>query len=208
MKGRRISILFASDAHVAAILRRGPSRIYHVIKWNTDKDTFEHGAWVKARIYEDVCDVSSDGEYLLYSMFQGKNLYADYKSFTGLSRLPWLKVLVSWNQVGTWDGGGRFTEDGRLALNLIMPSIIDTDLKTLQEFEVVYLDKSIRKHYSAYFKKHKDHGLIPKADWSQKDQNGRIIWTKGYQIFSHENGLDSLIADFSDLTPDFQPAPY
>ena len=57
----RLFVIMAAEASVAAVLRRGPSAWYHVIRWDTAKDEFEHGAWIRARLYEDRCDVSPDG---------------------------------------------------------------------------------------------------------------------------------------------------
>ena len=48
----RLWVLLARDARVAAILRRGPSRQVQLIKWDFRDDTFEHGQWIKGRIYD------------------------------------------------------------------------------------------------------------------------------------------------------------
>src|SRR5262249_44616225 len=67
----RLHVLLAREAPVAVILRRGPSAWYQVILWRTDRDTFEDGAWFKGRLYEERCDLSPDGELLLYFALQG-----------------------------------------------------------------------------------------------------------------------------------------
>jgi len=62
----RLHVLFARDADIGVILRRGPSRWVQVIRWDTRYDIFEDGAWFHGRIYEDYCDVSPDGELFVY----------------------------------------------------------------------------------------------------------------------------------------------
>jgi hypothetical protein len=58
------SVLFASHAPRAVILRRGPRSHYRLILWNTDDDTFEAGQWIKGNIR--LCDLSPSGRTLLY----------------------------------------------------------------------------------------------------------------------------------------------
>ena len=69
----RLFVVRARKAPFAVVLRRGPSKWYHIIKWDTDKDTFEHGAWFRGRIYEEECALSPDG-----SLFA--NFAAQHKS--------------------------------------------------------------------------------------------------------------------------------
>jgi hypothetical protein len=66
----RLFVIFAERAHEAVIFRRGPSRWHHVIRWNTKDDTFFRGAWFKGRIYPEKCDLSPDGDLLLYFAHQ------------------------------------------------------------------------------------------------------------------------------------------
>lgn len=60
----RLDALFASDAPVAVILRRGPKRFYRLIKWDLDTDTFELGQWMVGEV--GLSDLSPDGTKLLY----------------------------------------------------------------------------------------------------------------------------------------------
>ncbi|MBI1383654.1 MAG: hypothetical protein GC150_01905 [Rhizobiales bacterium] len=60
----RLWALFASKAPVAVILRRGPKRHFHLIRWNLARGTFEHGQWMKG--FVRLWDLSPDGEKLIY----------------------------------------------------------------------------------------------------------------------------------------------
>jgi hypothetical protein len=86
----RLFVIMASAAPVAAVLRRGPSRACQVTAWDTARDVFTPGAWIKGRLYEDRCDVSPDGELFLYFCFGGRRREGYTDSWTAVSRLPWL----------------------------------------------------------------------------------------------------------------------
>lgn len=60
----RLSVLFASDAPMAVILRRGPRRLYRLVSWNLADDTFERGQWMRGTV--KLCDLSPDGSKLLH----------------------------------------------------------------------------------------------------------------------------------------------
>ena len=60
----RTSVLFAAQAPKAVILRRGPRTHFHLIVWDLETDTFEHGQWMKGNVM--LCDLSPRGDKLLY----------------------------------------------------------------------------------------------------------------------------------------------
>jgi hypothetical protein len=58
-------VYLAREAPVAVVLRRGPSDWARLSVWHTDADTFEHGQWIKGRVYERRSDVSADGSLFI-----------------------------------------------------------------------------------------------------------------------------------------------
>ena len=62
----RTHIILARKAPVGVVFRRGPSKWVHVVKWNTDTDTFEHGQWFHGQMYPRRCDLSPSGDLLVY----------------------------------------------------------------------------------------------------------------------------------------------
>lgn len=110
----RLYVLLARGSSRAVIFRRGPSSQVQLIKWNLDDDSFEFGQWLKGRIYERRCDLSPDGELLVY-------FAADFRrsigSWTAVSRPPFLTALALWPKGDCWGGGGQFFSDTRLLLN-------------------------------------------------------------------------------------------
>lgn len=62
----RLHAIIARERRRAVVFRRGPSKKVAVIGWNLNSDEFTPGQWFKGRIYEYRCDLSPDGNYLLY----------------------------------------------------------------------------------------------------------------------------------------------
>lgn len=190
--------IFAAQAPVAVLLRRGPSGWYHVIRWDVERDAFERGAWIKGRIYEALCDVSPDGELLLYHVFQGSRGSTSFsESYTAVSRLPWLQALALWpNSDGRGPplGGGRFVGGRALALRdkgAVHPDVPLVGLSTVPGPTPI----------------HEDSVGVEGADWSGRDRRNRLCFSIGGKLFRRVGDDDVLIADFEDLVPDPQPAP-
>ena len=110
----RLYVLLARAAPLGVIFRRGPSNQLLLIKWNLEQDTFEYGQWLKARIYERRCDLSPEGDMLLYF---AANWRKPYQSWTAISRPPYLTALALWPKGDGWGGGGHFVSRSRIILN-------------------------------------------------------------------------------------------
>jgi len=109
----RISVLLARESPIAVILRRGPSKLVRLLKWNTETDNVEPGQWFKGRIYEECCDLSPSGKYFVY--WASKET-GDPSKWTAISRPPYLTALKLWPAY--WAGGGLFQSDSELFVNL------------------------------------------------------------------------------------------
>jgi hypothetical protein len=110
----RIFAILASNAPVAVILRRGPSRQVLLIKWNLRNDMLEYGQWFKGRIYERRCDLSPSGDLLIYFAAKYKK---PFLSWTAISKPPYLTALALWPKGDGWGGGGVFESNRSLQLN-------------------------------------------------------------------------------------------
>ena len=196
----RLFVISARDAPLAVILRRGPSKWYHLIRWHTEQDTFEQGAWFRGRIYEERCDLSPDGT-LFVAMCHGGSCRPGYTyAWTAVSRAPWMYALALWPWSGTYGGGGRFLHDRCLALHVNMPMATHPDHPS-SGLEVIIGNSP------AY---HRSSGELEGTDWSGRDHRGRLVYCQGGRLFRRENdptGPDQQIADFSNLRPSPQPAP-
>lgn len=96
------------------VFRRGPSRHVAILKWWLETDTVELGQWFRGRIYERRCDLSPDGELMVYFAATYRGPLA---SWTAVSRPPFLTALALWQNGSGWGGGGLFTSSRELGLN-------------------------------------------------------------------------------------------
>jgi len=110
----RLYAILARAANAAVVFRRGPSNRVLLIKWNTSDDTFEYGQWLKGRIYERRCDLSPDGNLLLYFAATYKE---PYRSWSAISQPPYLTAIALWPKGDGWGGGGHFLRQSRIELN-------------------------------------------------------------------------------------------
>ena len=186
----------AARAPRAVILRRGPSAWYHLIFWNTSKDTFEHGAWFRGRIYEERCDLSPDGELFAYFALQGSRYGTSYRgTWTAVSRPPWLEALALWPVGDTWSGGARFTADRALTLAGYDP-----------QPHADHCDIALEVTLGSV--PHKPRCTSEEdADWSGRDHDGRIIFARAGRLFRRVADSTVVLADFTDMKPDPRPAP-
>jgi hypothetical protein len=108
----RIHLLAAKEAPTVVILQRKRAKLFHVITVNTEKHWVKEGSWFRGRLYEMKCDVSFDGEFMVYLA-----LGASGDAWSGLCRLPWLKTLAESESAGTSWGGGYFPDRDILITN-------------------------------------------------------------------------------------------
>lgn len=110
----RVYALIAAKARKAVVFRRGPSKCVLVLSWDLKTDTLQGGQWFKGRIYERRCDLSPDGDLLVY--FAAKH-HGPLGTWTAISRPPFLTALALWPKGDAWGGGGLFEDSRELHLN-------------------------------------------------------------------------------------------
>jgi hypothetical protein len=185
----RLFVLVAREARVAVVLRRGPSAWYHVIRWDMATDRFEHGAWLRGRIYGDRCDVSPDGKLLLAFIHQGRRSGTSYThAWTAVSRVPWLDALALWPQGTTYGSGGRF----------------------IGNREVVIRNQALATH-----PRHPSRGLAATSgnpplhassesmngvDWAGRDHRGDVVFAREGRLVRCLPEGDVVLGDFNALT--------
>jgi hypothetical protein len=193
----RLFVILARDVPIAVILRRGPSRWFHVIRWDMQRDVFEHGAWFRGRIYESKCDLSPDGQLLVAFVHQGRRLTTSYTdSWTAVSRAPWLHALTLWPQGTTYGGGGRFMGKRDLTIRhgvsmLAHPDHPATDLSVSFGNVAVHVSTE----------------TIEGADWAGRDHTKKVIFAREGKLYRRGTKGDVELADFNGLTPSPVEAP-
>jgi hypothetical protein len=109
----RLHVFLARDAPVGVVLRRGPAAWARLSLWHTDTDLFEHGQWLRGRVFERRCDVSADGSlFVAFIRTNAARLRPDQRADTwiAISRPPYFTALALWWVGGTYCTGGLFPE--------------------------------------------------------------------------------------------------
>ena len=108
----RIHLLPAKVAPYVLVIRRKPSKCFHIIRWNTQADTLEYGSWFHGKLYPKRCDISFDGQWMIYLA-----MGASGDTWNGICRLPYLHTVGEGPNLGTWYGGGYWRDQQTLLLN-------------------------------------------------------------------------------------------
>jgi hypothetical protein len=201
----RLHVLFARDANSALVIRRGPSKWFHLISWDTQHDVFESGAWIHGRIYEEKCALSPNGELLVYAVHKGSQLRTAYTDcWTGVSRPPWVFALALWPFGTTYGGGGWFT--GNRALTVCgygWDGIEPHPDHRPQGLTVSFVPYNATRPSSSTAQS------MPEKPWSGFDQNGRVVWAEDGKLFATKSSgrPARLLADFNNMSPSPTPAP-
>jgi hypothetical protein len=106
--------IVARDGRSAVVLRRGPSRSVLLLRWWLGSDRIEEGQRFRGRVHEDRCDLSPDGEYLLYFAAKPKDPFG---TWSAISRPPFFTALALWPKGDRWGGGGLFLGPRQVALD-------------------------------------------------------------------------------------------
>jgi len=109
--GPRLFCIPATNTPLIAVIRRGPSGWSHLGKWDVVRSHYDPGAWIRARIYPQRCDLSPDGRWFCYLALKGTAKWNVGLTYIAISRLPWLTALTAWATCGTWTRGLHFVQD-------------------------------------------------------------------------------------------------
>ncbi len=108
----RIHLLVARQAPVVVILQRKRATLFHVVAVDANTRRISEGSWFRGKVYSLRCDVSFDGNYMVY-LARG----ARGTTWNGVCRLPWLTTLTEAANMGAWFGGGYFESKTLLRTN-------------------------------------------------------------------------------------------
>lgn len=118
----RLFVYLARTAPIGVVLRRGPSDWVRLSLWHVSDDRFEHGQWMRARVYERRCDLSADGGLFVAFVrgVAGPN-QANADTWVTISRPPYFTALALWFVGGTYYTGGYFPDRDALWLGWDSP---------------------------------------------------------------------------------------
>ncbi|MDP1977367.1 hypothetical protein [Undibacterium sp.] len=108
----RLHLLPAKSASYTVVLRRKPTDWFHVLRWNTETDEIENGAWFHGTLYPTRADLSFDGRFLVFLALE--------KGIACLNRISHAPLLTQIHEAeanGTYRGGGYWESPTHLRLN-------------------------------------------------------------------------------------------
>ncbi len=185
----------ARDAHVAVVIRRGPTSWSQLTLWGTDRDLFNEGSWFRGRIFAEKCDLSPDGELFVYAAYKGNRLRTSYTdSWTAVSRPPWLHALALWPVGTTYGGGGRFLDARRLILRAPPKAHPEHPAHGL---EVLAGSAELQRST----------GEVEGADWTGRDQANRLVYAMRGCVLARRGGREVTLADFTEQKPHAEAPP-
>lgn len=136
-------MLLARTAPVGVVLRKGPSRWWHLTLWDTRRDRFTSGQWFSGSLYPLKCDLSPDGQ--LFSYFAGKYRLGarDHGydlTWAAISYPPYFTALALWPVGDTWGGQTMFMDDGTFHVGTLKPHHPDHPPGRLRVVQHSYLN--------------------------------------------------------------------
>ncbi|MEM9787740.1 MAG: hypothetical protein AAF801_14650, partial [Pseudomonadota bacterium] len=112
----RLHLFFATENSSALILRRAKDRLYNLIAWDRETDSFVEGQWIKKYVRPDGCSLSPDGRHFLYVVTNADGRQTASEHYTVISRPPWFTALALFPQGGLWQRGGRFLSNNQYVI--------------------------------------------------------------------------------------------
>jgi hypothetical protein len=172
-------VLLARKAPVAVVFRRGPTKQVLLVRWDLSDDSFEAGQWLKGRVYERRCDLSEDGERLIY--FAANYRDRSLRTWTAVSRPPYFTALALWPKGDAWGGGGLFPSQTEVQVNHPADCVVLADGSQLPanvmvsvlpsagggEDEPIYNERISRDGWV----------VIQEAQWVRNDSDSGVSWT-------------------------------
>jgi hypothetical protein len=115
-------IYLAREAPIGVVLRRGPSDWVRLSLWHVNEDRFEHGQWMRARVFERRSDLSADGSlFVAFVRGPAGPAQGNADTWVAVSQPPWFTALALWFVGGTYYTGGYFPDRQRLWLGWDSP---------------------------------------------------------------------------------------
>jgi len=90
----RTHLLPEKSASKVVIIRRKPSNLFHILLWNTRKNTLDAGSWFNGKLYPMRYDVSPDGNCMVYSAMGSYG-----ETWNEVCIVPWLKTIAESNNM-------------------------------------------------------------------------------------------------------------
>lgn len=99
------------ESRVAAVIQKQSRKWWRLGRWDFSSGAYEEGAWFRGILYPQRCDLSPGGRWFSYFAYQPNSSWLPGETYNAVSRLPWLKALAAWREIGTYSRGQHFGPD-------------------------------------------------------------------------------------------------
>lgn len=110
----RLYCIVATAAPSMLVFQRGPGKRWGLHRVDLSTGNLETGASFSGTLYPRRCDLSPDGKLLCYFALKGSGGefmgQRGVKTYSAVSKAPWLFALAAWPEDGTWTRGAHFQE--------------------------------------------------------------------------------------------------
>lgn len=110
----RLHIIARPKANVALVIVKKSKKATGFFKLDFANNSIIEGQWLQGKVYERRCDLSEKGKYILYFAAKFKR---SIKTFTAISKFPFVKALDFYEKGDTYNGGGLFLSKNEYFLN-------------------------------------------------------------------------------------------
>jgi hypothetical protein len=153
-------VLLASDEPVAVIFYRKSRLTTYCLHLDYEKrkngfrDRLSKGSRFYGRIFPERCDLSPDGNLMIYFAMRGKRTKgkSDPSTWTALCTPPWLKAHLFFPNGSTWGGGGVFLRDRRIVIFDSPPEDAGPEYESFRSYRILRETKSLSATETAILK--------------------------------------------------------
>ncbi|RYG27251.1 hypothetical protein EON82_00185 [bacterium] len=214
----------AAEADVCVLLRRGPSKWVLMVRWDLKTDEFEVGQWLNARVYEDQCDLSPDGQLFVYQANDGQYSTREFGGvYSVVSRPPYFTALAFWAQGSTHSTGFGWIAypfgNASAPTKGTLPDKYRRRLKSRASrwgWSLTYgfaLPALVRKTSAGQFSRkprensggirYELNGDFLDAQWADVDHRGRLLFAREGRIYVRETSGERELIDLTSY--EFRP---
>lgn len=162
-------IIPACSSPQALVIRRGPSKWWHLLMWDRDTGRVKPGSWFNGKLYPERCDLSPRGDWMVLLAYRG---HREPLAWTALCKPPSASAIGFWPQDSVKVGGGYFDERSPVVwINLHSKLGMRGEIREEQPYEIGYLEKQ-SQFYGQPFERMKRDG------WKRLDREGGPVWFK------------------------------
>ncbi|MEL6681435.1 MAG: hypothetical protein AAFQ09_02175 [Pseudomonadota bacterium] len=210
----RLHLFFATENSGALILRRAKDKLYNLVFWDRETNSFFEGQWIKNHVQPDYCGLSPDGRHFLYFVTNADGRWAASESDTVISRPPLFTALALFPRGVIWQLGGCFRSNHQYIIEGDM--LTDDIIGKAPRLTQIVRGEATRTCCSGLRLLIGQPAPLSRALRDKLFDGLALSHDKAMDLYETVKGVFyrrrgknlELIRDFTNMDPQFKPAPY